>query len=160
MPAMKISHKNGIKMKKLLFISTAITLFAFTNWHYNLTEAKQLALKEHKYILLNFSGSDWCGPCIRLHKEIFGDPAFQQFADANLVMVNADFPRNKKNQLPKEQQALNDDMAETYNKQGEFPYTLLLDSNGKVLKEWDGYPKGDVSSFIEDIKQTINAGDH
>jgi thioredoxin-related protein len=147
-------------MRKLLCVIAVVALCSFTNWHNNLDEAKQIAAKEHKYVLLNFSGSDWCGPCIRMHKEIFDDSFFQQFANSNLVMVNADFPRNKKNQLSKEQQALNDKMADEYNSQGAFPYTVLLDANGKVLKQWNGYPKENVASFIDDIKQTIDAGSH
>ncbi len=134
-----------------------ITALGFTGWHYNLDEAKQIAGKEHKYILLNFSGSDWCGPCIQMHKQIFDNPDFQQFANEDLIMVNADFPRRKKDQLSEEQQAANDKMADEYNKQGIFPSTVLLDANGKVLKGWEGYPKGDVPSFIEDVKQAINA---
>ena len=147
-------------MRKLLCAIAVIALCSFTNWHYNLDEAEQLAAKENKFVLLNFSGSDWCGPCIRMHKEIFDDPTFQQFATANLVMVNADFPRDKKNQLSKEQQALNDKMADKYNSQGAFPYTVLLDANGKVLKDWSGFPKEDVGSFIEEVKEAINAGSH
>ena len=147
-------------MRKLFCAIAVIALCSFTNWHNNLDEAKQLAAKEHKYVLLNFSGSDWCGPCIRMHKEIFDDSTFQQFANSTLIMVNADFPRNKKNQLSKEQQVLNDKMADEYNSEGAFPYTVLLDANGKVLKQWNGYPKGDVASFIEDVKQAIDAGSH
>ena len=89
-------------------------------------EAKMLAQKEHKHILLNFSGSDWCGPCIRLHKEIFDSEAFQQFAETNLVLVNADFPRLKKNQLSASQQKINDAIADQYNSKGIFPFTVLL----------------------------------
>ena len=147
-------------MRNVLFVVITMILCSFTNWHNNIDEAKQAAAKEHKYILLNFSGSDWCGPCIRMHKEIFDDSSFQRFASSALIMVNADFPRNKKNQLSKEQQALNDKMADAYNKQGSFPYTLLLDANGKVLKAWDGYPKEDVPSFIEDIKQAVDGNSH
>jgi thioredoxin-related protein len=147
-------------MRKILFVIAAFILCSFANWHNNLDEAKQAAVQEHKYILLNFSGSDWCGPCIRMHKEIFDDSTFQQFASLSLIMVNADFPRNKKNQLSKEQQALNDKMADQYNRQGAFPYTVLLDTNGKVVKAWDGYPKEDVISFIEDIKGAIHAGNN
>src|SRR5438309_3988586 len=144
-------------MRKIVFIVVTLMLCAFTSWHNNIDEAKQLAAQEHKYILLNFSGSDWCGPCIRMHKDIFDDASFQQFANSSLIMVNADFPRNKKNQLPKEQQALNNKMADAYNSQGSFPYTVLLDPNGKVIKAWDGYPKEDVPSFIEDINSAIHA---
>jgi thioredoxin-related protein len=147
-------------MRKLFCAIAVIVLCSFVNWHYNLDEARQLAAKEHKYVLLNFSGSDWCGPCIRMHKEIFDDSTFKQFANSNLIMVNADFPRNKKNQLSREQQVLNDEMADQYNTQGAFPYTVLLDADGKVLKQWNGYPKGNVASFIDDIKQTIDASSH
>lgn len=144
-------------MRNLVFVVAVMVLSSFTNWQNNLQQAEQTAAKEHKYILLNFSGSDWCGPCIRMHKEIFDNADFQQFASSALVMVNADFPRNKKNQLSKEQQALNNKMADAYNSQGSFPYTVLLDANGKLVKAWDGYPKEDVPSFIEDIKEAMNA---
>ena len=87
---------------------------SFINWHNNFEDAKQLARKEHKHILLNFSGSDWCGPCIRLHKEIFESEPFQKFAETNLVLVNADFPRLKKNQLSSSQQKINDAIADKY----------------------------------------------
>ena len=131
-------------------------LFSFANWHYDLQEAKQIAQQKHRCILLNFSGSDWCGPCIRLHKEIFASTAFAQFADTCLVMVNADFPRMGKNQLPAKQQAINDALADKYNSKGSFPLTVLLDANGKVLQEWEGFPKGNVNDFIEDVKSAMN----
>ena len=124
----------------LLLILGAFTM-SFTGWETNFSVAKQEAHQKHKYILLNFSGSDWCGPCIRLHKEIFQDSSFVGFADSSLVLVNADFPRQKKNQLAKNVQHENDLLADRYNMKGVFPLTLLLDENGKVLKSWDGLPK-------------------
>ncbi|MBS1973661.1 MAG: thioredoxin family protein, partial [Bacteroidetes bacterium] len=109
-------------------------LLAGITWHHNLDEAEQIAQQQHKHILLNFSGSDWCGPCIRMHNVIFADQTFRQMADTELVMVNADFPRKKKNQLSPVQQDLNNAMADKYNPQGKFPLTLLLNADGKVLK--------------------------
>ncbi|MDE3234958.1 MAG: thioredoxin family protein [Bacteroidota bacterium] len=132
-------------------------MLSFTVWHNNFEEATVLAKKEHKHILLNFSGSDWCGPCIRLHKEVLESDAFQKFADTSLVMVNADFPRMKKNQLPAQQQKVNDQLADKYNSKGSFPYTVLLDTNGKVLKEWDGFPKESLDEFIDEVKSLIDA---
>ena len=134
-----------------LFFISAITL----QWHNNLDEAKQLAKKEHKHILLNFSGSDWCGPCIRLHNEVFTNVAFNQLADKSLVLLNADFPRSKKNQLSVAQQKINDALAEKYNPQGAFPYTVLLDENGKMIKAWDGFPKKSILNFIDDIQVAV-----
>lgn len=132
-----------------------LLLIAFTptiQWHYNLPEAEQLAVANKRCILLNFSGSDWCGPCIRLHKEIFASNEFSAYADTALVMLNADFPRMGKNQLPAKQQAINDALADKYNVKGVFPYTLLLTADGKVLKTWEGFPQEPVSNFIADIQ--------
>jgi thioredoxin-related protein len=145
---------------KSLFTVLLVGLFCMSfstiKWYNNLEEAKKIAKKEHKYILLNFSGSDWCGPCIRLHKEILENEIFQTFASKNLVMVNADFPRLKKNQLPAAQQKLNDGIAERYNSQGIFPLTVLLTENGKILKQWEGYPKVSTSQFVDEIKLLID----
>lgn len=114
-----------------------------------------IAQKEHKYILLNFSGSDWCGPCIRMKKEIFESDAFKKMADTELVLVNADFPRNKKNQPTPEQQKINDSTADKYNPLGKFPFTLLLNEKGAVLGSWDGLPNESPEGFIEDIHNDI-----
>ena len=125
------------------------------NWHNDLNEAEKIARKEHKYILLNFSGSDWCGPCMRMHAEFFESGVFKEMAESDLVMVNADFPRNKKNQLPEAQQKLNDDMADKYNPNGKFPYTLLLNADGKVLRAWEGLPDESPDNFTMDIRNAI-----
>jgi len=124
-------------------------------WVNNLEQAEQKAQKEHKLIILNFSGSDWCGPCIRMHKEIFDSENFRQYANDNLIMVNADFPRMKKNQLPKDQQKSNDILADKYNAEGNFPYTLFLDSNGKVIYTWKGFYNKGAESFTEEVKQLV-----
>jgi thioredoxin-related protein len=126
-----------------------------SEWHHNLDEARQIAQTSHKYILLNFSGSDWCGPCIRLKKEFFDTDIFMAMADSELVLVNADFPRSKKNQPAAEQQKINDAMADRYNPKGIFPYTLLLDAEGKILGSWEGLPNESVENFIVDIRNGI-----
>jgi thioredoxin-related protein len=126
-------------------------------WHVSMEEARQLALQQHKHILLNFSGSDWCGPCIMLRKEVFDDPSFQSFADSTLVLVNADFPRLRKNQLPREQQQSNDKLADRYNSQGKFPLTLLLSADGKILKQWEGLPGLKPEAFAGQIEAVLDA---
>src|SRR5450631_4918813 len=136
-----------MEMNVKLLLLLPVFLFTFPEWHNNLVQAEKIAQKEHKYILLNFSGSDWCGPCIRMRKEIFESPVFKQMADTELILVNADFPRNKKNQPSAAQQKINDEMADKYNAQGKFPYTLLLDSSGKVLQTWEGMPEESAESF-------------
>jgi len=121
----------------------------WAGWGSDLSVAQQAAKDQHKLILLNFSGSDWCGPCIKLKKDVFESTEFQSFAEANLVLVRADFPRLKKNQLAKDQQAKNDALAERYNSGGKFPLTVLLNEQGKVLKEWDGYQPSTTKMLSE-----------
>jgi len=121
-------------------------------WGTDFEDAKKKAEKEHKMILLNFSGSDWCGPCIQMHKKIFESDAFKAYADDHLVLVNVDFPRLKKNQLSKDQQKKNDKLAEKYDSEGVFPYTLLLNSDGKVQKSWRGYVPMTGDEFVNQLK--------
>jgi thioredoxin-related protein len=144
-------------MYKIVLLTIFLIAGSPATWHTNMQEAKQIAQKEHRHILLNFSGSDWCGPCILLRKEILDNPEFQQMADTLLVLVNADFPRKKKNQPAADQQKLNDQMADQYNPQGQFPLTLLLNAGGKVLRRWEGYPTITPKSFSAEIQELIRA---
>jgi len=144
---------------KLLFMAVSLMVQSFAvtvHWENDFEKAKQQAISEKKYILLNFSGSDWCGPCIRLHKEIFEGGAFEELASKKLILVNADFPRLKKNQLPKFQQQQNDKLADTYNAAGSFPLTVLLTADGKLVKAWEGFPKN-ANEFIDDLTDAVNA---
>ena len=138
---------------KLLFIALIGILAIPLPWMGNFTEAQKQAKTSHKQILINFSGSDWCGPCIRLRKEILESKSFEEYAANNLLLVRADFPRQKKNQLPKAQIKLNEYLAEIYNKDGKFPFTVLVDENGKVLKSWDGFPDESPQAFVSEIDQ-------
>ncbi len=116
-------------------------------WINDLSVAMKKAREEKKFVLLNFSGSDWCIPCIRMHREIFSSDAFQLMASHKLILVNADFPRQKKNQPSKEQQRMNEVMAEKYDPEGKFPMTVLLDAEGHVIRAWEGYYEGGAAAF-------------
>ncbi len=74
-----------------------------------------------------------------------------------MVLVKADFPRLKKNQLTKEQQKLNDQLADKYNNEGVFPLTILLTPEGNVLKKWEGLPQISTDEFTTEIKLLENA---
>jgi hypothetical protein len=73
-----------------------------------------------------------------------------------LVLVNADFPRKKKNQLTREQQQQNDQLADRFNTKGQFPLTLLLTAEGKVVKEWEGNPGVSPELFCGQVKEAID----
>lgn len=145
-------------MKLLISIFLFSLSVATAEWLTDFSKAQQQAAQDKKMILLNFSGSDWCGPCIRLKKEIFGAEVFNNYASEHLVLVHADFPRMKKNQLSKEQTKQNEALADKYNKEGKFPFTVLLNSNGKVIKQWDGLPNETPETFVEEVKKATNAG--
>ncbi len=138
-------------MKMLTILLTTFLLSVSADWGLDFDKAKNEASQGHKYILLNFSGSDWCAPCIKLKKDIFEADAFKAYAADHLVLVRADFPRSKKNQPDKAQTARNEALAETYNAQGKFPLTLLLDASGKVVKVWDGYVNETPDEFVKEL---------
>ncbi|MEN5088529.1 thioredoxin family protein [Sphingobacterium faecium] len=137
-------------MKLLLILCLGIIPTSLI-WSDNYDQAQQEAKIKHKNILINFSGSDWCVPCIRLRKEIFESAVFQNYAADKLILVSADFPRQKKNRLSVDQVKRNETLAEQYNPNGKFPYTLLLDENGKILKSWDGYPNIPAERFVKEV---------
>jgi len=140
-------------MKPLMILFFCFSMPSL-NWMGNYDEALKQAGETNKQILINFSGSDWCGPCIRLRKEILETEAFEKYALENLVLVRADFPRQKKNRLTAEQTKLNEALAERYNPDGKFPFTVLTDAKGKVIRTWDGYPDESPDSFVAQIAIT------
>jgi len=114
----------------LLFV---VTIGYSQEWKTDFTVAKNEASSQNKNILLVFSGSDWCGPCIKLDRDIWQSAEFKEFAKNNLVLERADFPKKKQNQLAPELKKINEELAEKYNKDGMFPLVVVLDKNGKVL---------------------------
>lgn len=122
-------------MKKIVIITFVfLSSISFAQeWQANFEEAKKQALDQDKNIILVFSGSDWCAPCIKLDKNIWQSDAFKKEAEENWIIVKADFPRKKANTLSKEQTDHNRKLAEKYNLEGSFPLVVVLDKTGKVL---------------------------
>jgi protein disulfide-isomerase len=84
----------------LVLLGAVSTALAEATWLTNFEEAKKVALKEGKPLLLEFTGSDWCPPCKALHKEIFSTDEFAKEASAKYVLVELDYPTPKKQQAP------------------------------------------------------------
>ena len=103
------------------------------DWCVDLCQAQKQAMEHDKKIVLAFSGSDWCAPCMKLEKEIWSSEEFKAYAKDHFVMLKADFPRKKKNKLSKEQEKKNARLAERYNKAGYFPYVVVMNAEGEVL---------------------------
>jgi len=144
-------------MKKLfawftiLLLGAASLATAETGWLTDFEQAKEEAAARKVPILADFSGSDWCGWCIRLDKEVFSQPAFKAYAAENLVLFLADFPsRTPQAEALKKQ---NRQLADRYGIQG-YPTVLLLDIEGEVL-ERTGYQAGGASAYVEHLKSLL-----
>lgn len=117
-------------------------------WQDSFADALKKANTEEKPIVLVFSGSDWCAPCIRLKKRILDSEEFRTYASENYVLYNADFPRKKQNQLPEEKSGVNKTLAEKYNPKGYFPLVVVLDKNETVLGETGFNPRHTPEKYI------------
>ena len=121
------------------------------NWLTNYEEALKKAKEEKKPVLINFSGSDWCGWCIRLDKEVFSTGLFSEFARDNVILFVADFPRNKK--ISDEEKMQNEKLAKKYNIEG-FPTVIVIDSNENILLR-TGYRPGGAKEYIKHLNENL-----
>jgi thioredoxin-related protein len=120
-------------------------------WETDFELAKQRAKDEKKDILVDFTGTDWCSWCIKLKKEVFDQPAFQEYAKKNLIMVELDFPRKKV--LDEKLKKQNAELAEKYEVQG-YPTILLLNSKGREVAR-TGYQEGGPEKYIDHVKELL-----
>ncbi|CAM1369778.1 Thiol-disulfide isomerase [Tenacibaculum litoreum] len=144
-------------MKKIItifFLIIGLNTTYAQNWQTDFSKAKEIASQENKPIILVFQGSDWCIPCMKLNKEVWNTNTFKEYAKEYYVMLQADFPRKKKNKLPKKQQNANAKLFETYNKKGFFPFVVVLNKDGRVLGE-TGYKKMTPISYIDELNAFI-----
>jgi thioredoxin-related protein len=118
-------------------------------WMTDLPKAQAKAKAENKLVMVDFTGSDWCGWCIKLNKEVFSQPEFVEYAKKSLVPVEIDFPRKKQQsaELKKANQAL----QEKYKIQG-YPTIIVLNSEGKQVGEL-GYEAGGPKVFIDKLEK-------
>jgi len=116
-------------------------------WLTDLPKAQEQAKAEKKLVMLDFTGSDWCGWCIKLHKEVFSQPEFSDYAKKNLVLVEVDFPRSKPQS--EAQKKANQALQAKYSIEG-YPTIIVLDGNGKKVGQL-GYEPGGPKAFIADL---------
>jgi thioredoxin-related protein len=141
-------------MKKFAFgllIAMALTqVRAEEQWLTDVPKAEAKAKAEKKLVMLDFTGSDWCGWCIKLHKEVFSTPEFNEYAKKNLVLVVVDFPTPKVPQ-PAELKKANQALQEKYGIEG-YPTIIVLDGNGKQVGKL-GYNPGGPKAFIAELEK-------
>lgn len=145
-------------MKRFVFLASALLAFAITAqtaradiWETDFEKAKTQAAASNKYMLLDFTGSDWCSWCIKLNKEVFGKEEFKTYAKANLVCVELDFPSKKK--IGKKLKEQNDKLAKQFKVRG-YPSVLILSPKGELVEK-TGYRKGGPEPYVEHLKEII-----
>ena len=119
-------------------------------WLTDLPKAQAKAKTENKMVMMDFTGSDWCGFCIKLDKEVFATKEFAEYAAKNLVLVQLDFPRRK--ELAADLKKANAALQSKYNVNG-FPTLVVLDKDGKEAGREVGYGGGGPVPFIAKIKE-------
>ncbi len=142
-------------MKKVF---VAVVLFGIASlalagegWLTDFEEAKNHAAVRNVPILIDFSGSDWCGWCIRLDNEVFSQSEFKAYAKENLVLFLADFPSQKAQSEAVKKQ--NEKLSERYGPRG-FPTVLLVDAEGRELGR-TGYQPGGAAAYVEHLKSLL-----
>lgn len=113
-------------------------------WLTSLPEAQKKAKAEKKLVLMDFTGSDWCGWCIKLKKEVFDTKEFADYAKTNLVLVEVDFPMRK--EQSSEIKEANAALQKKYAVRG-YPTLVVLDSEGNQVGQL-GYQPGGPKPFI------------
>ena len=121
-----------------------------TLWVNDFEKAKQTAATEGKDLLMDFTGSDWCSWCIKLHKEVFNQGAFKTAAPKNFVLVELDYPQDK-SKLSKEVQEQNAKLQQQFSVQG-FPTILLADASGRPYAQ-TGYQEGGAEEYLKHLDE-------
>lgn len=120
-------------------------------WGRDLERAQRQARTEQKHVLVSFVGSDWCGWCLRLRREVFAKPEFQEFAQTNLVLVEVDFPRD--NRQTAAQREVNAALARRFGVSS-VPTMVLLDDSGQMLHSW-GFEDGGARHYLAEFRQAV-----
>ena len=123
---------------------------AESTWLNDYKKAQQEAKANNKFLLLDFTGSDWCGWCKRLEQEILSQSQFENYARENLVLLEVDFPRAKP-QSP-ELRKQNQELAQQYQVEG-FPTIVVLSGDGQKLWQYDGYFPDGLAAFIAQLEK-------
>ena len=122
---------------------TSTAAVAASGWDDDYDKALAQARTEKKMVLLDFTGSDWCGWCIKLDKEVFAKPEFKSYAKDNLVLVEVDFPQGKRQTKKLKEQ--NEKLKQEHGIKG-YPTIIVLNSEGKKVGQL-GYMEGGPKAF-------------
>jgi len=146
-----------MKRLRLILLAGPALLFlillcarAESAWLNDYKKAQEEAKTSHKFLLIDFTGSDWCGWCKKLDKEILSQSQFKDYARMNLVLLEVDFPRAKAQNAELRKQ--NQELAQHY-QVGGFPTIVVLNGDGQKLWQYDGYFADGTAAFIAQLEK-------
>jgi thioredoxin-related protein len=128
----------------------AASAYAKTGWDDDYAKCLAQAKAGKKLVLMDFTGSDWCSFCLKLEKDIFAQSAFKEYAEKNLVLMEVDFPNLK--HLPDKVKKQNDQLMEKYGVET-FPTLIVVDGEGNMVKQFEGYQNGGPEAFIAELNK-------
>jgi len=140
-------------LKFIFATALVVSLHAEGKWLIDVKQAKEQAAKEGKALLMDFTGSDWCAPCKLLKSNVLESEAFKEFAEKNFVLLEVDFPNDKK-KISKQTRAQNDKLNDEY-KIKAFPSIVILDKNGKEVGREEGYFGESPAEYIKKIETIL-----
>ena len=167
-PGYRLAETGSVKNHRLIFLAAAACIFFFlpgcsrskpkivplaqaeSTWLNDYKRAQQEAKTNNKFLLLDFTGSDWCGWCKKLDKEILSQSQFKDYARENLVLLEVDFPRAKPQNAEVRKQ--NQELAQQYQVEG-FPTIVVLNGDGQKLWQYDGYFPDGLAAFIVQLEK-------
>lgn len=129
---------------------------AAAEWHADYDAAAKVAKAENKDLLVDFTGSDWCPPCMRLEQDVFSKPEFLASAKKDFVLVKLDFPRGEEAKKKVPHPERNEELRDKFEVTG-YPTVLLLDSSGEVYGS-TGYRPGSPAEYVEHLGELRVAG--
>lgn len=144
------SYRLLLGLAAAIYVSAPDLAWADSSWETDLKKAQESAKTQKKLLFIDFTGSDWCGYCVRLDRDILSRPQFQEYASKNLVLMEVDFPRRKEQSHEIKMQ--NQRLARQYDIQG-FPTILVLDGEGQTVWRYDGYFSEGPEAFIAALEK-------
>ena len=139
----------GLLLASLAFAGSVTAEPAAALWTDDHPAALEKAKSEKKDVLMDFTGSDWCGWCMKLNREVFSTQKFKDYADTNLVLLEVDFPQRKPQ--PAEQKQANQALQQQYQIQG-YPTIIVLNPEGRKVGTL-GYQPGGPKAFIAALEK-------
>jgi thioredoxin-related protein len=142
-------------MKRTIFaLVSALLLFQARaeqpGWLTDFSKAQSEAKAEKKLLVMDFNGSDWCPPCQELRKNVFNTPEFRQFAQQNAVLLDVDFPHQKRQ--TEEVKRASEALAQKFSVEA-FPTVIVIGPDGKELKKMEGYDGQNAEDFVAALKK-------